>query len=128
MSEGKRSVRVADVIRREVSGMLVRSIKDPRIGFVTVTKVSVTDDCRFARIYFSVPGTVEERERSLEGLNSARGFLRRELGKRLSLRYTPDIAFQFDPSVEYGIHMEELFRHLHQQEEGTKDPEDDDSP
>jgi ribosome-binding factor A len=115
MPEGKRSDRVADLIQKEVSEMLVRSIKDPRIGFVTITRVTVSDDCRLAKIYFSVVGTLSEREESTKGLNSAKGYIRKELGRRMSLRYTPEIMFQFDPSIEYAIHIGEVFQHLHQE-------------
>jgi ribosome-binding factor A len=111
--EGKRSEKVADLIQKEVSQMLVRSIKDPRIGFVTITRVTVSEDCRFAKIYFSVAGSPEERERSMKGLESAKGYVRKELGRRIRLRYTPEIMFQFDPSIEYAIHMEELIQGIH---------------
>ena len=120
MTEGKRSEKVADLIQKEISEMLIRNLKDPRIGFITVTRVSVSDDCRFAKIYFSVMGSTEERERSMEGLNSAKGYVRRELGRRIQLRYTPDIVFQFDPSIEYAIHMEEVFRDLHEKKRGDE--------
>ena len=122
--EGKRSEKVADLIQKEISQMLVKSIKDPRIGFVTITRVSVSEDCRFAKVYFSVAGTLAERERSVKGLDSAKGFVRRELGRRIRLRYTPEILFQFDPSIEYAIHMEELIQSIqlekepHGEEEG----------
>ena len=115
--EGKRSERVADLIQREVAEMLVKSIKDPRIGFVTITKVTVSEDCRSAKVYFSVAGTLAERESSGKGLNSAKGYIRKELGRRLRLRYTPEIVFQFDPSIEYAIHMEEIIRNIHRGEE-----------
>ncbi len=115
--QGKRAEKVADLIQKEVSQMLVRSIKDPRIGFVTITRVALSEDCRFARIYFSVTGALEERERSLEGLNHAKGYVRKELGKRIRLRYTPDIIFQFDPSIEYAIQIEELIQSLHREKE-----------
>ncbi len=115
--EGKRSERVADLIQREVAEMLVKSIKDPRIGFVTITKVTVSEDCRFAKVYFSVAGTLAERESSGKGLDSAKGYVRKELGRRLRLRYTPEIVFQFDPSIEYAIHMEEVIRNIHRGEE-----------
>ncbi|OGP55084.1 MAG: ribosome-binding factor A [Deltaproteobacteria bacterium RBG_13_52_11b] len=116
MSEGKRSEKVADVIRKEISEMiLLKTIKDPRIGFLTITRVLVSDDCRMARVYFSVMGDTDERDRSLEGLNSARGYIRKELGRRMSLRYTPDILFQFDPSIEYAIHIDEVIHHLHEE-------------
>jgi ribosome-binding factor A len=94
--------------------MLIRTVKDPRIGFVTITRVEVSDDCRMAKVYFSIAGTLEEREKSLEGLNSAKGYVRRELGRRIRLRYTPDIMFQFDPSIEYAIHIGEVIEQLRQ--------------
>jgi len=97
--------------------MLLKSIKDPRIGFVTITRVTVTEDCRMARVYYSIVGSPEEREQSLHGLNSAKGYIRRELGHRMKLKYTPELLFQFDPSVEYSIHMEELIHHLHEERE-----------
>ena len=112
MAEGKRSDKVADLIRKEVSDMLMTSVKDPRIGFVTVTRVAVSDDCRQAKVYFSVMGTLKDQQRVIQGLASATGFIRKELGRRISLRYTPEILFQFDPSVEYSIHMEEVFHEL----------------
>jgi ribosome-binding factor A len=121
--EGKRSEKVADLIQREVSEMLVRSIKDPRIGFVTITKVTVSEDCRFAKVYFSVAGTLAERESSGKGLESAKGYVRKELGRRLRLRYTPEIVFQFDPSIEYAIHMEEVIRNIHRGEEPNGEEE-----
>lgn len=117
--EGKRSEKVADLIQKEISGMLLKNLKDPRIGFVTITRVAVSQDYRSAKVYFSVMGNLEDRNRSIEGLNSAKGYVRRELGRRLGLRYTPEIVFQFDPSIEYAIHMEEVIHHL--QEEREKD-------
>jgi len=113
--EGKRSEKVADLIQKEISQMLVKSIKDPRIGFVTITKVVVSEDCRFAKIYFSVAGNLAERESSQKGLESATGYIRKELGRRIRLRYTPEIMFQFDPSIEYAIHMEKLIQSIHQE-------------
>ncbi len=119
--EGKRSEKVADLVQKEISGMLLRSIKDPRIGFVTITRVAVTDDCRLAKIYFSIMGALGERERAMEGLNSAKGYIRRELGRRMKLKYTPEILFQFDPSIEYAIHMEELIHRLQEEREKKED-------
>src|SRR4030043_2469424 len=121
--EGKRSEKVADLIQKEISQMLLKSIKDPRIGFVTITRVSVSEDCRFAKIYFSVAGPLEERERSTKGLESAKGYVRKELGRRIRLRYTPEIMFQFDTSIEYAIHMEELIQRIHPKREADGDGE-----
>jgi len=123
MAEGKRSEKVADLIQKEISQMLRRTIKDPRIGFVTITRVEVSEDCRSAKVYFSVAGTLEEREKSMKGLDSARGYVRRELGKRIRLRYTPEIMFRFDPSIEYAIHIGEVIEQLKQgaEEDGDSD-------
>ena len=119
--EGKRSEKVADLIQEEVSEMLLKTLKDPRIGFVTITRVAVSEDCRLAKVYFSVTGTLAERKRSTEGLNSARGYVRRELGRRMRLKYTPEIKFQFDPSIEYAIHIGEVMHQLKQEREKDKD-------
>ena len=123
MSEGKRSDKVADLIQKEISEMLVRSIKDPRVGFVTITRVSVSEDCRLAKVYFSVMGTVVEKERSMKGLDSAKGYVRRELGRRMTLKHIPEIVFKFDPSIEYAIHLGEVFDHLQQEREKNKEDE-----
>ena len=123
--EGKRSEKVADLIQKEISQMLVKSIKDPRIGFVTITRVTVSEDCRFAKIYFSVAGDLAERESSQKGLESATGYIRKELGRRIRLRYTPEIMFQFDPSIEYAIHMEKLIQSIHEEEGQGKGPDGD---
>jgi len=112
---------VADLIHKEVSEMLVRTVKDPRIGLITITRVKVTDDCRSAKIYFSVPGSTVERERSIKGLGSATGYIRRELARRINLRYTPDITFEFDPSIEYAIHIGEVLQSLQQEREEKPD-------
>ena len=119
--EGKRSEKVADLIQREISEMLLRTLKDPRIGFVTITRVTVSDDCRMAKVYFSVMGTLADRERSMEGLNHAKGYVRKELGRRIRLRYAPEVVFQFDPSIEYGIHLEEMIHELHEARESESD-------
>ncbi len=105
--------------------MLVKTIKDPRIGFVTITRVMVTEDCRMARIYYSIVGTPAERKQSLAGLNSAKGYIRRELGHRMKLKYTPELLFQFDPSIEYSIHMEELIHHLQEERQESEGGDED---
>ncbi len=119
--EGKRSEKVADLIQKEISEMLLKTLKDPRIGFVTITRVAVSEDCRLAKVYFSVTGTLAERKRSTEGLNSAKGYVRKELGRRMRLKYTPEIVFQFDPSIEYAIHIGEVIHQLKQEREKGED-------
>lgn len=110
----KRSEKVAEAIHEEVSRLLVKGVKDPRVGFVTVTGVKVTDDLHLATIYFSSIGSDEERKGTEAGLNSARGFLRREIGKVLRMRYVPDIIFRYDESVEYGSRIENILKQIHE--------------
>lgn len=112
----KRAQRVGDLIKREISQMLIRGIKDPRIGLVTITRVSLTDDLRLAKVYFSVIGGEDDRQRNLEGLNSARGFIKREVGRRIHLRHVPEIVFNYDPSLDYADHIDRLMRELEQEE------------
>ncbi len=112
----RRPNKVGEAIKEEISRMLLREIKDPRIGFVTITKVKVSKDLRFVKVYFSVLGNQSAREDSLRGLNSAKGFMRRELGRRLRLRYVPDIVFSFDPSLEYMSRLSELIHQIHEDE------------
>jgi len=100
------------LIRKEISQILVSELKDPRIGLVTITKVSVSDDLRVARVYYSVFGGEEQREDSYQGLASATGYIKRELGRRVRLRYMPEINFMLDDSLEYGEHIEKLLQRV----------------
>ena len=110
MMRFKRSEKVGDQIREEISQILLRELKDPRIGFVTITKVALSDDLRIAKVYYSVFGGKEEKEASYQGLESAKGYIKRELGRRVRLKYMPEISFMFDDSLEYGEHIEELLQ------------------
>ncbi|MHB9093350.1 MAG: 30S ribosome-binding factor RbfA [Eubacteriales bacterium] len=103
-----RSNRVAEEIKKEVTQMLRDEIKDPRIGFITVTGVEVTPDIRYAKVFISIYGDDDAKAQSLEALAKAKGFVRSELGKRMRLRYTPEITFKFDPSIEYGARIMKL--------------------
>ena len=104
--------RLSEEIKREVSSILLRDVKDPRLGMVSITDVNVSRDLSWAKVYFSLLGTEEERETTLEGLNRAKGFVRTELSKRLRVRHTPEIIFQFDPSLEQGAKMDALLKTL----------------
>jgi ribosome-binding factor A len=97
---GRRAARVGEAIREAIAEMLLRDIKDPRIGMVTLTKVDISDDLRHARVYFSCVGDPASRQRSCDGLRSATGFVKSQLPRRLQLRYAPEITFVFDPAVE----------------------------
>ena len=96
----------------ELSDLLLREIKDPRIGFVTITEVEVSDDLRHARVYVVTHETGEERLRTLEGLQSARSYLRAALGRRLHLRYIPELTFCIDESLERGLRIHEILKSL----------------
>ncbi|MFQ6091877.1 MAG: 30S ribosome-binding factor RbfA [bacterium] len=108
----KRSTRVADLLQKEISYIILRELKDPRIGFVTVTGVSVSDDLKYAKVFVSVMGQSEEVERTFDGLKSATGFIQGCIGRRVRLRYTPEISFRLDESVSYGAHIEQLLRDI----------------
>ena len=117
MSSFKRADRVADLIKREISDLLHRQVRDPRIGVVTITGVKVTDDLRSARIFFVELGRDTVSDEMQAGLRKATGFLRRELGRRLKLRHVPEITFTYDPSFAYGSRIETLLMEIHRQEE-----------
>jgi len=107
-----RAKRVAIRIREEISDVLLRRVRDPRIGFVTITDVDVSPDLRQAKIYYSIVGSEAERDQAAEGLNSARGFIKRELASRLQLKFMPDIEFAYDRSLEYGQKIDSLLRNI----------------
>ncbi len=109
----KRSERVGDSILREIASMLQRGdIKDPRIGFITITHVKLSADLKEASVYFSQMGTQEEIKNSLEGLRSAVGYIRRALGHNLNLKTIPNVRFFFDDTLEYAEHIDELLRDI----------------
>jgi ribosome-binding factor A len=118
----KRADRVADLIKQEISDILRREAHDPRIANITLTDVRLTDDLRSARIYFVELGKDCLSADVEKGLAKAKGFLKRELGKRLQLRYIPELNFFYDPSFEYGSRIERLLKEVRKDE--TDDPTD----
>lgn len=110
--------RINEEIQRELSEQF-RRLKDPRVsqtGMVSITRVDTTGDLRHARIYISALDKSQEKE-VLKGLKSAAGFLRRELGRSLQLRYTPELQFVADDSIQHGAHILEVLRQVEQQDE-----------
>jgi ribosome-binding factor A len=97
---GRRSARLGEEIREEVARIIADGLNDPRIGFVTVTRAELTADLRHVRVYVGVLGDARQRERSLAALKQAAGFVRRELGRRIRVRHTPELAFQYDSGLE----------------------------
>ena len=114
-----RAEKVAEEIRREVSLIVQEDLRDPRLGFVTITRTELTPDLRFARIFFSVYGDESQWKFTQEGLDHAAGFIRRLIGERLGLRYVPEIAFNKDHSSEYSILIEQQIEKI--KEEKSKE-------
>ena len=109
----RRIARVNDLIRKEISELLMREIRDPRLGgLLSVTEVDTSPDLRHAKVFVSVMGSEEEKRQVEEGLAAASGFLRRGLGERLSLRHIPQLDFQRDESIERVSHLLELIKEV----------------
>lgn len=105
----ERVQRVAEEIKKHIGIIIQEHLKDPRVGFVTVTKVDLSRDCRFAKIYFSVLGEPKQVRDTQTGLSRSRGYIRRQLGQRMKLRFVPEIVFAMDENIKYSIHLSELF-------------------
>jgi ribosome-binding factor A len=101
---------VAQELREAAAQIIERELKDPRIGFITVTRVSITPDLRFARIHVGVLGDEQQRQRSMDALHQAKGFVRRQIGRRVRTRYTPDVVFEYDRGLDASDRVEELLR------------------
>lgn len=120
MSSQLRIEKLQELIKQEVGKMLLYDIKDPRIGFVTVTEVEMTGDLREAKIFVSVMGNDEQIKNSFEGLQSALGFIRREIGKRIRLRFTPEISFAPDKSLDYSEHIQKLLLQIEKERDSVE--------
>lgn len=108
----KRSDKVAETIHEIICSILSRGLNDPRIGFVTITAVELTDDLSLARIYFTVIGDDKAKKDTEAGLNSAKGFIRREVGKNLTIRHTPELLFKYDSSLDYASRIDSLLKEI----------------
>ena len=118
-----RANRLAEALKEEISQMIREELKDPRLGFITVTDVEVAEDLGHAKVYVSVLGSTQEIKDSLDALNRAAGFVRTEIGKRIRLRHVPEIVFKYDASIEKGAHIAKLLRDV-----GVSSPADGDGP
>lgn len=116
-----RARRVAKHVQEELGLLLQRGLKDPRIGFVTVTGVELSPDLRSGKVFYSVMGTDEEKEETAAGLQAATGFLKREVAKALQLRWVPELRFVYDDTIERGARIEELLRQAREQDAGSDD-------
>jgi ribosome-binding factor A len=127
-----RQRRVQELLVQEISEIVRREMKDPRIGFVTITDAEVTADLRQARVFFSVLGDEKQREETVTALNRAAGFVRSEFARRAQMRFVPEIRFEFDPSAERGARISQLLEQVRRDEQdaphagetgGESDPE-----
>lgn len=114
---GKRAVRVGDQILKEIASLVVEKIEDPRVKGVTMTGIRLSNNLRQAKVFFSVIGDKERVDKAQAGLDSAKSYIKKEIGQRMSLRYLPEIAFLHDNSLERGSHMDALFEELRKAEE-----------
>jgi ribosome-binding factor A len=121
MLAGKRARRVGDQLLKEIADLLMRRVNDPRVKNATLTGIRLTNDLRYARVYYSILGDEQDVLKAQAGLDSAKGFIKREIGLRLDLKYMPDLVFKHDPSLAEGHHMEELFHRL--KSDSLKEPE-----
>ncbi len=109
----KRSKRVQELLLEEISGLIQFGLKDPRIGFATVTGVDLTDNLKHARVYVGIIGDDEQKQGTLEGLQNARGYIRSVLGKNLHLKFIPELSFHLDETAEKAQKISKILNELH---------------
>jgi ribosome-binding factor A len=114
----KRSQRVSDLIREEIADIIMYKLKDPRIGFVTVTGVDMSADLKSARVFVSALNS-EERDNMLAVLNTSRNFIRSILAKRIKMKFIPTLEFRLDTSIEYGFKIDKLLRDIKEKDEDS---------
>lgn len=118
-----RSRRLAELLKEEISDIILREVKDPRIGFVSLTDVEVSGDLRHAKVFVSVIGSEQERKDTMDGLKQATGFIRKLVGERITVYHTPEILFRYDNSIEHGIHINELIKEVRAEEKSENQVE-----
>ena len=121
--QGKRVDRVADLIQNELGNAVSSRLRDPRVGFVTITKVQVSADLHYAKVHYSVIGDQKKREETHEALSHARGFLQKDLADVLNLRYTPHLEFHLDDSLDQAMEISGILGEL-QKEHGQDESND----
>ena len=120
---GTRPERVQEAIRQEVSLIIQNEIKDPRLGFLTITGVELTPDLRYARIYFSTLGEQKDKFLALKGLRSAKGYIKGRLADKIKLRYMPEIEFKIDESLERTKKVYDILEKWHEEIDGKEKPD-----
>ena len=120
MADSRRQDRVGALIQRELSEIIQRSVKDPRVAFCTVTQAEVSPDLKYVDVKVSVIGDETQKDKTLAGLKSAAGFLRREIGNRLTLRYSPELRFAIDQSADYLFKIDGLLKSVESEDETSE--------
>jgi len=120
MADSRRQDRVGALIQRELSEIIQRSVKDPRVAFCTVTQAEVSPDLKYVDVKVSVIGDEVQKDKTLAGLKSAAGFLRREIGNRLTLRYSPELRFTIDESADYLFKIDDLLKSVTSEDEASE--------
>lgn len=116
-----RSGRINEEMKREISSIIQNDIKDPRLNaMVSVTKVDVTKDLRYAKVFVSLFGDSENKENALNALKNSSRFIRHEISQRLNMRYTPEIIIELDNTIEHGMHIDKLLRKIKEKENGNE--------
>jgi ribosome-binding factor A len=122
MTSFSRADRVSGLIQQVLSDLLQKSIHDPRLQMTTITKVKMSADLKLARIYFAIYGDEKKSEKAAKGFESARGFIKRNLARKLGLRYMPDLKFFYDDSFDYGSHIDQLLEKVKTDDEPDHQP------
>jgi ribosome-binding factor A len=109
---GQRANRVAEELRKVVTQILLEDLSDPRLGFLTVTKVQVTDDLRQGKVYYSVLGSQEQKNATSEALEEELGFIRRLVAERLNMKFAIEVRFELDPSIEHSFKIDQILKKI----------------
>jgi len=112
----KRVRKLAELLKEEISEILLKEVKDPRIGFVSLTEVKVSGDLKHAKVFVSVYGKDEEKEGTMKGLEEATGYIRKLVGDRITTYHTPEIIFKYDDSIEHGVYMSQLIEKVRKED------------
>lgn len=111
-----RAERVGEQMKQEIMDIVNNKVKDPRVGFLTITDVELTNDLSHAKVYLTVLGSNKEIDNTFKALEKAKGFIKSELGSRMRLRIIPDLTFEYDKSIEYGNKIERMIQYLHKED------------
>ncbi|MDF2672000.1 MAG: rbfA [Clostridiales bacterium] len=114
--------KLSEQIKKEISNIIQTEIKDPRVPILTsIVHVDVTKDLRYAKVFISVFGEEEKKVKCIEGLKSASGYIRKEVGSRMNIRYIPELIFEIDRSIEYGMHIDKVIKEMKKNNDTSPD-------